>query len=41
MNHQHPQTIPEICAALNGRGRPELARRLAYFASEEDLEPGE
>ena len=41
MNHQHPQTIPEICAALTGRGRPELARRLAYFASEEDLEPGD
>ena len=37
----HPQTIPEICAALTGRGRPELARRLAYFASEEDLEPGD
>ena len=36
-----PSTIKEICAALTGRGRPELARRLAYFASEEDLEPGD
>ena len=34
-------TIDEICAALRARGWPALARRLAYFASAEDLEPGD
>ena len=36
-----PATIDEICAALTARGWPALARRLAYFASAEDLEPGD
>lgn len=36
-----PATIDEICAALTARGWPALARRLAYFASDEDLEPGD
>ena len=34
-------TIDEICSALRARGWPALARRLAYFASAEDLEPGD
>ena len=37
----YPATIDEICAALRARGWPALARRLAYFASAEDLEPGD
>ena len=36
-----PATINEICAALTARGCPALAQRLAYFASTEDLEPGD
>ena len=36
-----PATINEICAALTAWGWPALARRLAYFASAEDLEPGD
>ena len=36
-----PTTIDEICAALTARGWSALARRLAYFASAEDLEPGD
>lgn len=36
-----PATIDEICSALRARGWPALARRLAYFASAEDLEPGD
>ena len=35
-----PQTIPEICAALEKQGHPDLAQRIAYFASDEDLEEG-
>ena len=37
----YPATIDEICAALRERGWPALARRLAYFASADDLEPGD
>ena len=37
----YPATIDEICAALRERGWPALARRLAYFASAADLEPGD
>ena len=36
-----PATIEEVCAALRERGWPALARRLAYFASAADLEPGD
>ena len=35
------QTIPEICAALTQQGHPDLAQRIAYFASNEDLEEGD
>ena len=41
MTMPHPATIDEICAALRERGWPALARRLAYFASTADLEPGD
>lgn len=34
-----PRTIDEVCAALTKRGRPDLAQRVAYFASDADLEP--
>ena len=37
----NPQTIPEICAALTQQGYPDLANRITYFASDEDLEEGE
>ncbi len=37
----YPATIDEIGAALTARGYPALARRLAYFASDADLEPGD
>ena len=37
----HPATLDEIGAALTARGCPALARRLAYFASDADLEPGD
>ena len=37
----YPATLDEICAALTERGCPALARRLAYFASDDDLEPGD
>ena len=37
----YPATLDEICAALTARGCPALARRLAYFASDADLEPGD
>lgn len=33
-----PQTIPDICAALNQQGYPVLSLRIAYLASNEDLE---
>ena len=36
-----PNTIQEICAALAEGGREDLARRIAYFASAEDLEEGD
>ena len=36
-----PATIDEICAALRARGWSALARRLAFLASDADLEPGE
>ena len=36
-----PKTIPEICAALEKQGHPDLAQRIAYFASDEDLEEGD
>ena len=38
---QSPTTIKEVCAALTEGGHPELARRIAYFASDADLEEGE
>ena len=38
---QLPNTIQEICAALAEGGREGLARRIAYFASDEDLEEGD
>ena len=37
----YPATLDEIGAALTARGCPALARRLAYFASDADLEPGD
>ena len=37
----YPTTLDEIGAALTARGCPALARRLAYFASDADLEPGD
>ena len=37
----YPTTIPEICAAFADAGYPELAQRIAYFASDEDLEEGD
>ena len=36
-----PATIEEVCAALEEQGYPDLAGRLAYLASDEDLEEGE
>ena len=36
-----PNTIEEVCAALAEGGREDLARRIAYFASAEDLEEGD
>ena len=36
-----PNTIQEICAALAEGGREDLARRIVYFASDEDLEEGD
>ena len=41
MNHQLPRTIQDLCAALADRGNLELAKRIAYFASDEDLEEGD
>ena len=37
----YPATLEEIGTALTARGCPALARRLAYFASDADLEPGD
>lgn len=36
-----PQTIPQICTALTQQGYPNLAKRISYFASDEDLEEGD
>ena len=36
-----PHTIKKICNALTNQGYPELAKRIAYFASDEDLEEGD
>ena len=36
-----PQTISQICTALTQQGYPNLAKRIAYFASDEDLEEGD
>ena len=36
-----PHTIKKICNALTNQGYPELAQRIAYFASDEDLEEGD
>ena len=41
MNPPLPTTIDEVCATLTDRGYPDLARRVAYFASDEDLEEGD
>ena len=35
------QSIEEICNALEGQGHPDLAKRISYFASPEDLEEGD
>ena len=34
-------SVAEVCEALRGWGRPDLAERLAYFASDEDLDDGD
>ena len=34
-------SIEEICESLKNQGYPDLAKRIAYFASDEDLEDGE
>jgi len=35
------RSVEDICAAFSSRGYPDLAGRLAYFASDEDLEEGD
>ena len=35
------RSVAEVCAVLRGWGRPDLAERLAYFASDEDLDDGD
>ena len=35
------RSIAEVCDVLRGWGRPDLAERLAYFASDEDLDDGD
>ena len=37
----HLRSVAEVCAVLRGWGRPDLADRLAYFASHEDLDDGD
>ena len=32
------QSIEKVCNALESQGHPDLAKRIAYFASDEDLE---
>ncbi len=34
-------TVAEVCDVLRGWGRPDLADRIAYFASDEDLDDGD
>ena len=34
-------SVAEVCDVLRGWGRPDLADRLAYFASDEDLDDGD
>ena len=41
MTPPHPTTIDEICATLAALGYPELAQRIAYFASDADLDEGD
>ena len=35
------RSIGDVCSVLRGWGRPDLAERLAYFASDEDLDDGD
>ena len=35
------RSVAEVCEALRGWGRPDLAERIAYFASDEDLDDGD
>ena len=35
------RSVAEVCDVLHGWGRPDLAERLAYFASDEDLDDGD
>ncbi len=35
------RSVAEVCAVLRGWGRPELADRIAYFASDADLDDGD
>ena len=35
------KSIEDICSALASSGHPDLAQRITYFASDEDLEEGE
>ena len=37
----HLLTIEQVCAILRGWGRPDLADRIAYFASDADLDDGD
>ncbi len=34
-------SVAEVCDVLSGWGRPDLADRLTYFASDEDLDDGD
>ena len=34
-------SVAEVCDVLRGWGRADLAERLAYFASDEDLDDGD
>ena len=35
------KSVEDICAAFSSSGHPDLAQRIAYFASDEDLEEGD
>ena len=37
----HLRSVAEVCDVLRGWGRPDLAERLAYLASDEDLDDGD